>query len=106
MWSWSKWGVSDNRDKMSDMSARKVSSETRISVRLSAALASKLKKEVSVRRTSESTVVREALETYFQHQAPTESCYDALVRLGIAGSAKNLPSDLSTNKKYFKGFGE
>lgn len=90
---------------MSDMPARNGTSETRISVRLSASLASKLKNEVSVRRTSESTVVRDALETYFRHQPPTESCYDAFVRLGFAGSAKDLPRDLSTNKKYLKGFG-
>jgi predicted transcriptional regulator len=78
----------------------------RISVRLTPTLASKLKKEVSSRRKTESTVVREALETYFEREASTESCYDAFVRLGLAGSAKGLPRDLSTNKKYYKGFGK
>lgn len=78
----------------------------RISVRLTPALASQLKKEVSARRKSESTVVREALETYFASQSAMESCYDAFVRLGLAGSAKGLPRDLSTNEKYFKGFGK
>jgi len=98
--------LSDNRGKMSDMADRNTVADSRISVRLTSNLASRLKREVSVRRTSESMLVREALETYFRNQASIESCYDAFVRLGIAGSAKGLPSDLSTNKKYFKGFGK
>ena len=77
---------------------------TRISVRLTPALANKLQKQTATRRTTESALVREALESYFEQQP--ESCYDAFVRLGLAGSAKGLPGDLSTNKKYFKGFGK
>jgi hypothetical protein len=73
---------------------------------LTPVLASRLKKEASTRRESESTVVREALETHFEGRPATESCYDAFVRLGLAGSAKGLPRDLSTNKKYFNGFGK
>src|SRR5712692_6233233 len=85
--------------RMSDNMGRSQSTHTRISVRLTPALASKLQKEVSARRESESTVVREALETYFEREPAKESCYDAFVRLGLAGSAKGLPGDLSTNKK-------
>ena len=88
------------------MPTRKQAAVTRISVRLTPSLASRLKKEVSARRTSESTVVREALENYFERQLPEESCYDAFVRLGLAGTAKGLPRGLSTNEKYFEGFGE
>lgn len=77
---------------------------TRVSVRLTPALANKLQRQIATRRTTESALVREALESYFEQQP--ESCYDAFVRLGLAGSAKGLPGDLSTNRKYFKGFGK
>ncbi len=79
-------------------------STTRISVRLTPALASQLRGQIAARRTTESVLVREALESYFERQP--ESCYDAFVRLGLAGSAKGLPADLSTNRKYFKGLGK
>jgi predicted transcriptional regulator len=77
---------------------------TRVSVRLTPALANKLQRQITARRTTESVLVREALERYFEQQP--ESCYDAFVRLGLAGSAKGLPADLSANKKYFKEFGK
>lgn len=38
--------------------------------------------------------------------AETErSAYDLLADIGVIGAAKNLPSDLSSNKEYFKDFG-
>ncbi|MEC4804518.1 MAG: hypothetical protein SAJ12_21425 [Jaaginema sp. PMC 1079.18] len=38
--------------------------------------------------------------------AETErSAYDLLAEIGVIGVAKNLPSDLSSNKEYFKDFG-
>ena len=73
-------------------------------MRLTPALANKLQGQIATRRTTESALVREALESYFEQQP--ESCYDAFVRLGLAGSAKSLPGNLSTNKKHFKGFGK
>jgi len=69
-------------------------------------LTARLKREVSSLGKSESTVVREALEHNFKRKTDNESCYDAAVRMGIIGCAKGLPRDLSTSKKYFKGFGE
>lgn len=48
----------------------------------------------------------EAIEKYLQDFPPQKSCYDLAKELGIIGSADNLPSDLSTNKDYFQGFGE
>jgi predicted DNA-binding antitoxin AbrB/MazE fold protein len=35
-----------------------------------------------------------------------KSCYDLAQELGIIGIAEDLPSDLSTNKNYFEGFGQ
>ena len=91
---------------MSDVARERPGTVDRISVRLTPKLAAKLKREVSSLGKSESTVVREALERYFERKTNGESCYDAAVRLGVIGCAKGLPRDLSTNKKYFKGFGE
>jgi predicted transcriptional regulator len=89
---------------MSDMGRSKPKSK-RISVRLSPQLSQRLKRE-AVNGKAESEVVREALEDYFKRPAAVESCYDAFLRLGLIGAAKGLPRDLSTNRKYFKGFGE
>ena len=35
-----------------------------------------------------------------------ESFYDAASRLGLIGSIKGTPPDLSTTKKYMEGFGQ
>lgn len=77
----------------------------RITIRIPAALGKQLKKRAHLHGQSESEVVRQALENYLQ-QNPGESAYDILMRLGIIGSAKGAPPDLSTNKKYFDGFGK
>ena len=76
----------------------------RITVRISAALGKKLKRKVSLSGQSESEVVRDALENHLQHN-PGESAYDIAKRLGAIGRFKGLPDDLSTNPKYFQGFG-
>lgn len=55
---------------------------------------------------TESEIVREALQVYFQAALAQQSCYDLGQKLGIIGATKDLPSDLSTNKDYFEGFGE
>lgn len=34
------------------------------------------------------------------------SCYEIAQRLGIVGMLDHLPSDLSTNRQYFEGFGQ
>ena len=51
-------------------------------------------------------VVREALEKHLAEQPKDRSAYDLAVEIGAIGCAKNLPTDLSTNKKYREGFGE
>ncbi len=89
---------------MSDSMDQSKHTATRVSVRLTPALAGKLQRQIASRQTTESALVREALEKYFEQQP--ESCYDAFVRLGLVGSAKGLPADLSASKKYFKGFGK
>ncbi len=34
-----------------------------------------------------------------------ENCYDTAIKAGIVGMVADAPSDLSTNPKYFEGFG-
>ncbi len=42
-------------------------------------------------------------EPQFVNQS--ESCYDIALRTGIIGLVEDAPRDLSTNPKYFEGFG-
>lgn len=78
----------------------------RISVRISAELDERLQREASALGRAESEVVREALEQYFSTKERPETCYDLAEKLGLIGCAKGTPKDLSTNRKYFKGFGK
>jgi predicted DNA-binding protein len=86
---------------MSDMKASK-----RITIRISESLIRRLKKHASIKRRSESALVREALESYLA-DAPTHSpAYEVARATGLIGCASQAPSDLSTNRKYLEGFGE
>lgn len=53
-----------------------------------------------------SEVAREALTEHVAKTGKQETCYDLALRLGVIGSAKNAPRDLSTNRRHFRGFGE
>jgi len=55
-------------------------------------------------------VLEEALST-IEHRVPSdtdngETVLEAMTRLGLLGSVKDAPPDLSTNPKYMEGFGE
>lgn len=77
----------------------------RITVRIPQKLEKQLKKRADLKGQTESEVVREALESYLQ-QNSGQSAYDIAKRLGVIGSFKGGPKDLSTNPKYFEGFGK
>jgi hypothetical protein len=77
----------------------------RINVRVDARLKKQLEAAARAKGVSPSDIVREALEEHMQQRAPRESAYDLAVRLGMLGSAKGLPKDLSTNPKHMEGFG-
>jgi hypothetical protein len=77
----------------------------RINVRVERRLKQQLELEARARGVSPSAIVRQALEEHLRQQAPRETCYDIAKRLGIIGSAKGLPPDLSTNPEYMEGFG-
>jgi len=51
--------------------------------------------------TSESDIVRAALNHYFATLSARKTCYDLAKELGILGVAQQLPPDLSTNKDHF-----
>ncbi len=77
----------------------------RINVRVDERLKKELEAEAREKGVSPSAVVREALEEHMRRRTPGESAYDIAKRLGIIGSAKGLPADLSTNPKHMEGFG-
>ena len=78
----------------------------RISVRVSSSTARRLKERSRITGARESEVVRAALEQYLEKSSSETTTYDLLKEAGLIGCARNLPKDLSTNKRYFKGFGK
>lgn len=78
----------------------------RISVRIPGNLGRRLKQRSLLKDAPESDVVREALEQYFAANHSEQTTYDLLREAGLIGCVRGAPRDLSTNKKYFKGFGE
>ena len=91
--------LSDNPVIMSDMEGE------RISIRVNPGLRKKLLAYAASEGTSESDVVRQALEAYLHVQRRPVTCYDLAHRMGIIGRIKQSPTDLSTNRRYFKDFG-
>ena len=76
----------------------------RISARLTPRLEQHLRNRALLTGQTESDIIREALEAHFA-QPPARSALTLAKSLGLVGCAKGLPADLSTNKKYFEGFG-
>jgi len=76
-----------------------------VTVKLPATLASQVAAKARQRRVSKSAIIRESLETTLSKGKlrPRTTLYERTKHL--AGSVKDLPSDLSTNKKYMEGFG-
>jgi predicted DNA-binding protein len=81
-------------------------SSQRITIRVSESLVKRLKKHAGMRRRSESALVREALESYLGEASTPSSAYDLARDAGLIGCVGGGPTDLSTNRKYFEGFGE
>ena len=42
----------------------------------------------------------------FEAHAKRETCYALARRINLLGCVKNGPSDLSTNREHFEGFGK
>ncbi|MGK7877319.1 MAG: ribbon-helix-helix protein, CopG family [Xenococcaceae cyanobacterium] len=80
--------------------------EQRITIRLDEQEHSLLSSLSLRENKTESEIVRAALRKYCQEALASQSSYSLAQELGIIGITEELPSDLSTNKAYFEGFGE
>ena len=81
-------------------------SSRRITVRVSESLVKLLKKHASAKGRPESALVREALENYLSAVPLPSSAYDLARETGLIGCVCGEPSDLSTDRKHFEGFGK
>ena len=86
-------------------------STQRISVRIPATLGQRLRQQSENEGDSESKIVRLALEKFLAPEKKAKSAYDLAREAGLVGPGKRrskirLPRDLSTNPRYFEGFGE
>lgn len=72
-----------------------------LSVKVPAAMSSKVARLARERRTTVSAVVRDALETY---DAPMKGSFAELAKKYI-GVVSGGPGDLSTNPKHLEGYG-
>jgi hypothetical protein len=77
----------------------------RINVRVEPQLKQELEAEAREKGLRPSDIVRQVLEEHMRARTPRPNCRDLAERLGLIGSAKGLPADLSTNPKHMEGFG-
>ena len=80
--------------------------DERITIRFSPETRRRLKS--AARRTSrrESDLVRDAVELQLAAEEATLTAYEHAKKAGLIGAVKGGPADLSTNRKYFDGFGD
>jgi metal-responsive CopG/Arc/MetJ family transcriptional regulator len=81
-------------------------SDLRISVRLDKATRRRLEEQAASSGKNESDLVRAALEAYLAQPPHPVSCLELAKRHRLIGCAKELPPDLSTNRKHLEGFGK
>ncbi len=77
-----------------------------ISLKLPDTLLARLEEEARVRRITKSELVREGIERVLEANRVAEdpSCYE--LGRDLAGSLKNLSTDLATNPDHLEGFGQ
>lgn len=84
----------------------------RITVRFPADLRQKLRKATKRTGVQTSEFVRDAVERRLAqeqrlaHEEEGQTAYDRALKSGLIGAIRDAPPDLSTNPKYFEGFGE
>lgn len=88
------------------MGARTKEELGKISVRVPQRIIKVIKDRSRTTGDKESEIIREALEDYIVKKNTGKTAYQLALEAGLIGCAKELPPDLSTNKKYFKGFGK
>lgn len=79
--------------------------DQRITVRLSAETRRKLKAAARRSGRRESDLVRDAVELQLASNEGSATAYDDAHKAGLIGAVKGAVRDLSTNRKYFDGFG-
>jgi hypothetical protein len=92
--------MSDDDDIMSDMASQ------RITIRVPGVLAKRLRQRSLAEGQTPSQLVRTAVQEYLEAKIRPRTAYDAAMEAGLIGGVKNAPSDLSTNPRYFEGFGK
>ena len=78
----------------------------RVTIRISGELNRALRRKASLAGTTESEVIRQALESHLEQRATPASAFEIADRMGLIGSVRGLPPDLSTNGEHLAGFGE
>jgi len=77
----------------------------RITVRLSHETRRRLRAAARRRGTRESDLIRIAVEGQLAAEEASLTAYDHAKKAGLIGMVKGTVRDLSTNPKYFEGFG-
>jgi len=77
----------------------------RISIQVDERLKSELEAEAKEKGVRPSDLVRQVLERHLRGRTPRPNARELAERLGILGSARGLPADLSTNLEHMEGFG-
>ena len=77
----------------------------RITVRFSPELRRRLKASARRSGTRESDLVRNTVERQLAAEEGLPTAYEYAKKGGLIGAVKGTPRDLSTNPKYFDGFG-
>ena len=79
--------------------------DQRITVRFSPEMRSRLKAAARRGGTRESQIVRKAVELQLAAEEGSVTAYEHAKKAGLIGAVKGAVRDLSTNPKYFDGFG-
>jgi hypothetical protein len=85
---------------MSDMASH------RITIRVPGALATLLQERSVTEGQTPSQLVRVAVQEYLGARSRPRTAYDVAKEAGLIGCLKGAPIDLSTNPRYFEGFGK
>ncbi len=92
--------LSDKYATVSDMPS------SRITVRVPQSLTARLRTRSQATGTTESEVVREALDHYLGRPGTERTAYELAAAAGLIGFVRNAAPDLSTNQRHFRGFGK
>jgi metal-responsive CopG/Arc/MetJ family transcriptional regulator len=78
----------------------------RITIRVPETLGARLRDRSRAKGQSPSELVRAALENYLGAASGQRSAYDLANEAGLIGCMRRAPSDLSTHRRHFEGFGK